>query len=125
MSGPLACPCSLPAAPIISVHINTRKKIIPRFITNALENKPFPECGDGRNIRDWIYVQDHCAAIDFVAQKGTPGELYNIAAKNERENLEIVDRILQLLNKSRELIRFVEDRPGHDRRYSLDVTKLA
>jgi len=70
-------------------------------------------------------VQDHCAAIDFVAQKGTPGELYNIAAKNERENLEIVDRILQLLNKSRELIRFVEDRPGHDRRYSLDVTKLA
>lgn len=101
------------------------EKVIPLFITNALEGKPLPVYGDGRNIRDWIYVQDNCAAIDFVSQKGTPGEIYNIAAKNERENLEIVDRILKLLKKSRELIRFVQDRPGHDRRYSLDVTKLA
>lgn len=69
-------------------------------------------------------MQDNCAAIDFVSQKGTPGEIYNIAAKNEKENLEIVDRILQLLNKPRELIRFVQDRPAHDRRYSLDVTKM-
>ena len=99
-------------------------KVIPLFITNALEGKPLPVYGDGRNIRDWIYVQDNCAAIDFVSQKGTPGEIYNIAAKNERENLEIVDRILQLLKKPRELIRFVQDRPAHDRRYSLDVTKM-
>jgi dTDP-glucose 4,6-dehydratase len=80
--------------------------------------------GDGRNIRDWIYVQDNCAAIDFVSQNGTPGEIYNIAAKNEKENLEIVDQILHLLKKPRALIRFVQDRPAHDRRYSLDVTKM-
>ena len=100
------------------------EKVIPLFITNALEDKPLPVYGDGRNIRDWIYVQDNCAAIDFVSQNGTPGEIYNIAAKNERENLEIVDQILQLLKKPRDLIRFVQDRPAHDRRYSLDVTKM-
>ena len=100
------------------------EKVIPLFITNALEGKPLPVYGDGRNIRDWIYVQDNCAAIDFVSKNGTPGEIYNIAAKNERENLEIVDQILQLLKKPRELIRFVQDRPAHDRRYSLDVTKM-
>jgi dTDP-glucose 4,6-dehydratase len=100
------------------------EKVIPLFITNALEDKPLPVYGDGRNIRDWIYVQDNCAAIDFVSQNGTPGEIYNIAAKNERENLEIVDQILQLLKKPRGLIRFVQDRPAHDRRYSLDVTKM-
>ena len=100
------------------------EKLIPLFITNALEDKPLPVYGDGRNIRDWIYVQDNCAAIDFVSRDGTPGEIYNIAAKNERENLEIVDQILQLLKKPRELIRFVQDRPAHDRRYSLDVAKM-
>jgi len=100
------------------------EKLIPLFITNALEDKPLPVYGDGRNIRDWIYVQDNCAAIDFVSRDGTPGEIYNIAAKNERENLEIVDHILQLLKKPRNLIRFVKDRPAHDRRYSLDVTKM-
>jgi dTDP-glucose 4,6-dehydratase len=100
------------------------EKLIPLFITNALEDKSLPVYGDGRNIRDWIYVQDNCAAIDFVSQNGTAGEIYNIAAKNERENLEIVDQILQLLKKPRELIRFVQDRPAHDRRYSLDVTKM-
>ena len=100
------------------------EKVIPLFITNALEGKPLPVYGDGRNVRDWIYVQDNCAAIDFVSQNGTPGEIYNIAAKNERENLEIVDQILQLLKKPRELVRFVQDRPAHDRRYSLDVTKI-
>lgn len=100
------------------------EKVIPLFITNALEDKPLPVYGDGKNIRDWIYVKDNCTAIDFISQKGTPGEIYNIAAKNERENLDIVDRILQLLKKPKELIRFVQDRPGHDRRYSLDVTKM-
>jgi dTDP-glucose 4,6-dehydratase len=100
------------------------EKVIPLFITNALDDKPLPVYGDGRNIRDWIFVQDNCAAIDFVSRDGTPGEIYNIAAKNERENLEIVDQILQLLKKPRELIRFVQDRPAHDRRYSLDVAKM-
>jgi dTDP-glucose 4,6-dehydratase len=100
------------------------EKVIPLFITNALEGKPLPVYGDGRNVRDWIYVQDNCAALDFVSQNGTPGEIYNIAAKNEKENLEIVDQILQLLRKPRELVRFVQDRPAHDRRYSLDVTKI-
>jgi dTDP-glucose 4,6-dehydratase len=100
------------------------EKVIPLFITNAIEGKPLPVYGDGRNVRDWIYVQDNCAAIDFVSQNGAPGEIYNIAAKNEKENLEIVDQILQLLKKPRELIRFVQDRPAHDRRYSLDVTKV-
>jgi dTDP-glucose 4,6-dehydratase len=100
------------------------EKVIPLFITNAIEGKPLPVYGDGRNVRDWIYVQDNCAAIDFVSQNGAPGEIYNIAAKNEKENLEIVEQILQLLKKPRELIRFVQDRPGHDRRYSLDVTKM-
>ena len=100
------------------------EKVIPLFITNALEDKPLPVYGDGRNIRDWIYVQDNCTAIDFVSQNGTPGEIYNIAAKNEKENLQIVDQILQLLKKPEALIRFVQDRPAHDRRYSLDVTKM-
>ena len=100
------------------------EKVIPLFITNAIEGKPLPVYGDGRNVRDWIYVQDNCAAIDFVSQNGTPGEIYNIATKNEKENLQVVDQILQLLKKPRDLIRFVQDRPAHDRRYSLDVTKM-
>ena len=100
------------------------EKVIPLFITNAIEGKPLPVYGDGRNIRDWIYVQDNCGAIDFISQNGTPGEIYNIAAKNERENLEIVDQILQFLKKPRDLIQFVQDRPAHDRRYSLHVTKM-
>src|SRR5262245_22092714 len=99
------------------------EKVMPLFITNAIEGKPLPVYGDGRNIRDWIYVPDNCGAIDFISLNGTPGEIYNIAAKNERENLEIVDQILQLLKKPRDLIQFVQDRPAHDRRYSLDVTK--
>jgi dTDP-glucose 4,6-dehydratase len=100
------------------------EKAIPLFITNALEGTPLPVYGDGRHVRDWIYVQENCAAIDFVAHHGTLGEIYNIAAKNERENLAIVEQILHVLNQPRELIRFVQDRPGHDRRYSVDVTKL-
>jgi dTDP-glucose 4,6-dehydratase len=100
------------------------EKVIPLFITNAIEGKSLPVYGDGRNIRDWIYVQDNCAAIDFISQNGAPGEIYNIAAKNEKENLEIVDQILRLLKKPRELVQFVQDRPAHDRRYSLDVTKM-
>lgn len=100
------------------------EKLIPLFTLNALEGKSLPVYGDGRNVRDWIYVQDNCAAIDLVAQKGASGEIYNIAAKNERENLEITHLILKFLNQPKELIQFVQDRPGHDRRYSLDMVKI-
>jgi len=100
------------------------EKLIPLFTLNALEGKPLPVYGDGRNVRDWIYVQDNCAAIDLVAQKGASGEIYNIATQNERENLEVVHLILKSLRRSKELIQFVQDRPGHDRRYSLDTVKV-
>ena len=100
------------------------EKLVPLFILNLLENKPSPVYGDGRNVRDWIYVWDNCAAIDFVAQKGASGEIYNIAAKSKRENLEVVHLILKFLNRPNELIQFVQDRPGHDRRYSLDTTRI-
>ncbi len=100
------------------------EKLIPLFIINALKNKPLPLYGDGQNVRDWIYVLDNCSAIDMVHRKGKPGEIYNIAAGNERTNLEITNFILSELNKPQSLIKFVEDRPGHDRRYSLDFTKV-
>lgn len=100
------------------------EKLIPLFILNALEGKPLPVYGDGQNVRDWIHVADNCAAIDLVAQEGIPGEIYNIAAKNERKNLEITYLILSYLKRPKELIRFVQDRLGHDRRYSLDTTKI-
>ena len=100
------------------------EKIIPLFITNALDDLPLPLYGDGLNVRDWLYVIDHCEAIDLVLHRGRPGEIYNIGAGNELTNLELTRRILQLLNKPESLIRFVEDRPGHDRRYSLDCTKI-
>ena len=100
------------------------EKFIPLFITNAIAGKPLPVYGDGRNIRDWLPVQDNCAAIDVVSHRGTAGEIYNIAAQNERENLEIADQILHLLKKPRKLIHFVPDRLAHDRRYALKVTKI-
>ncbi|MCZ7355840.1 MAG: dTDP-glucose 4,6-dehydratase [Candidatus Methanoperedens sp.] len=100
------------------------EKLIPLFIINAIQNKPLPVYGDGMNVRDWIYVLDNCSAIDMVYQKGTPGEIYNIGAGNEKTNLEITDLILSELDKPNSLIKFVEDRPGHDRRYSLDFTKI-
>ena len=100
------------------------EKLISLFITNVLENKKLPVYGDGKNVRDWIYVWDHCDAIDFIMQHGENGEIYNIGGDNERNNLEITEFILKNLGKTKELIKFVEDRPGHDRRYSLDCTKL-
>ena len=100
------------------------EKLIPLFITNALEDKPLPVYGDGQNVRDWIYVEDHCAAIDFLYERGQVGEVYNIGGGNERTNLEITEYILAKLEKPRSLITFVKDRPGHDRRYALDCTKL-
>jgi len=100
------------------------EKVIPLFVTNALEDKPLPLYGDGQNVRDWLYVQDHCEAIDVMVERGTPGEVYNIGGGNERRNLEITERILDSLGKPRTLLRYVQDRPGHDRRYALDCSKI-
>jgi len=100
------------------------EKLIPLFVTNALEDKPLPLYGDGKNIRDWLYVMDHCDAIEFVLHNGKVGEVYNIAGGCERENIEITQQILRILSKPQSLIKYVPDRIGHDRRYSLDATKL-
>lgn len=100
------------------------EKLIPLFVTNAIENKPLPIYGDGLNIRDWIYVDDHCDAVDFLIRLGADGETYNIGGGNEKTNLEITDLILKTTGKSTELKQFVKDRPGHDRRYSVDFTKI-
>jgi len=101
------------------------EKLIPLFVTNALDDEPLPLYGDGKNVRDWLYVEDHAEAIDFLLDHGAPGETYNIAGGNEMENIEITRRVLAELGKPESLIRYVDDRPGHDRRYSLDAGKLA
>ena len=100
------------------------EKLIPLFVTNAIDDLPLPLYGDGRNVRDWLYVEDHCAAIDFLIEHGTNSETYNIGGGNERENREITQRILERTGKPDTLIRRVADRQGHDRRYSIDMTKL-
>jgi dTDP-glucose 4,6-dehydratase len=99
-------------------------KLIPFFLTNALEDKPLPLYGDGMNVRDWLYVEDNCSGIDTVIEKGASGEIYNIGGGNEIANIEITKAVLTLLGKPESLIAFVKDRPGHDRRYSLDSAKL-
>ena len=100
------------------------EKIIPLFITNALKGKKLPVYGDGQNVRDWIYVLDNCAAIDFIIHKGKPGEIYNVAGNNEMTNIDLTRLILKIMNKPEGLIEFVKDRPGHDRRYALDSAKI-
>ncbi|MBI2428788.1 MAG: dTDP-glucose 4,6-dehydratase [Ignavibacteriales bacterium] len=100
------------------------EKLIPLMIANALNNKPLPVYGDGLNVRDWLYVEDHCSALDVVLHKGTFGETYNIGGHNEWKNIDIVKLILKDLGKSESLINFVKDRPGHDRRYAIDAAKL-
>jgi dTDP-glucose 4,6-dehydratase len=100
------------------------EKLIPLFILNALHDNPLPVYGDGKNVRDWIYVMDNCKGIEVALLKGKLGELYNIGGGNERNNLEITRLILELLNKPESLITFVKDRLGHDRRYSLDSSKI-
>jgi dTDP-glucose 4,6-dehydratase len=100
------------------------EKVIPLFVTNALADQPLPLYGDGMNVRDWIYVEDHCRAIDVVLRAGRPGEVYNIGASTERTNRELTELILGVLGKPLSLIRYVSDRPGHDRRYALDATKM-
>jgi len=100
------------------------EKLIPLMINNTLNNQKLPVYGDGKNIRDWIHVHDHCTAIDLVLHKGKIGEIYNIGGNTEKENIEIVKLILKHLKKSEELIKYVEDRLGHDRRYAIDSTKI-
>lgn len=100
------------------------EKMIPLMICNALEDISLPVYGDGRNVRDWIHVDDHCAALLAVLERGRPGEAYNIGGDNERDNLSLVREILALVEKPESLIRFVTDRPGHDRRYAIDASKI-
>jgi dTDP-glucose 4,6-dehydratase len=100
------------------------EKVIPLFITNAIEGLPLPLYGDGLNVRDWLHVDDHCRAIDLLLAVGVPGEVYNIGGGNEVPNVDLTHRILALLDRPTSLIRPVPDRPGHDRRYCLDTTKL-
>ncbi len=100
------------------------EKLIPLFVTNAIDDMPLPIYGDGKNIRDWLYVEDHCAGIDAVLHRGEPGEIYNIGGGNERNNLEITERILNGLGKPWSLVKYVTDRPGHDWRYALSIDKI-
>jgi dTDP-glucose 4,6-dehydratase len=100
------------------------EKLIPLMISNAMNNEPLPVYGDGRNVRDWIFVEDHCRAIWMIYEKGKSGEAYNIGARNERENLDVVKSILDALGKPHDLIKFVKDRLGHDRRYAIDPAKI-
>jgi dTDP-glucose 4,6-dehydratase len=100
------------------------EKFIPKTIIRGLKGLPIPVYGSGKNVRDWIYVQDHCEAILSVLKKGKPGEVYNVSSGNELSNIEVARRILSLIGKSEELLTFVEDRPGHDLRYSLDSSKI-
>ena len=100
------------------------EKVIPLFITNLIKGKRVPLYGDGKNIRDWLFVLDNCKAIDMLLHKGKPGEIYNIAAGNEIRNIDMTHKILRLMGKDESFIEYVEDRKGHDRRYSLDARKM-
>ncbi len=100
------------------------EKLIPLMINNCLNNKDLPVYGDGMQIRDWLHVADHCSAIDTVLHNGLDGEVYNIGGNNEKGNIEIVKLIIATLGKSESLIKYVQDRPGHDRRYAIDNTKI-
>lgn len=100
------------------------EKLIPLTISRVLKGEKVPVYGDGKNIRDWLHVYDHCAAIDLVLHKGINGEVYNVGGHNERTNLEVVKTVIKTLGKSEELIEYVPDRPGHDKRYAIDPTKL-
>jgi len=100
------------------------EKLIPLFVTNLLDGKKVPVYGTGKNIRDWIHVSDHCRAVEFLLERGNPGEIYNIGGGNEKTNLEITHKILDILSKDDSMIDYVTDRPGHDVRYSLDCSKL-
>ena len=100
------------------------EKLVPLFIINAINNEALPLYGKGKQVRDWLYVDDHCSAIDLVIHVGRAGEIYNVGGGNEKENIEIVRELLGLLGKSENLIRLVQDRPGHDFRYSINTDKI-
>ena len=100
------------------------EKLIPLMVTNAMQGKELPIYGDGKNVRDWLHVSDHSSAIDLVIHQGKPGEVYNIGGHNERTNKEIVSLIIDRLGVSQDLVKYVEDRLGHDRRYAIDPTKI-
>jgi dTDP-glucose 4,6-dehydratase len=100
------------------------EKAMPLFILHALDDRPLPVYGDGQYVRDWLHVLDHCSGIDVALWRGTPGEIYNVGGGNELTNLELIRRLLRLLSKPESLIQYVKDRPGHDRRYSVDCSKL-
>ena len=100
------------------------EKVIPLFVTNAIDDIPVPLYGDGKNVRDWLHVLDHCRAVDLLIDRATDGEVYNIGGGNDVMNIDLTHRILEALGKPRSLIKPVADRPGHDRRYCLDTTKL-
>jgi dTDP-glucose 4,6-dehydratase len=100
------------------------EKLIPLMIINALNDRPLPVYGEGKNVRDWLYVEDHCKAIDLVMRNGREGEVYNIGGHNEMQNIEIVRLICRRLNKPESLITYVTDRKGHDLRYAIDPTKI-
>lgn len=101
------------------------EKLIPLMISRAFEDKSVPVYGKGENVRDWLYVKDHCAAIDLIMRKGREGEVYNVGGHNERANIDVVKTVLAIMGKSEDLIEFVTDRPGHDRRYAIDPTKIS
>lgn len=103
---------------------NFPEKLIPLMIINALHDKKLPVYGTGDNVRDWLYIEDHCSAIDLIIRKGRVGEVYNIGEHNEKTNLEVVKTILKELGKGEDLITFVKDRSGHDRRYAIDPAKI-
>ena len=100
------------------------EKLIPLIICHALGDEPIPVYGDGKNVRDWLYVEDHCAAVDLVMREGRAGEIYNIGGHNERSNIDIIKTVLKLTGKPESLITYVADRPGHDRRYGIDYSKI-
>lgn len=100
------------------------EKLIPLIITNALEDKPLPVYGDGLYVRDWLYVLDHCKAIDHIFHHGQPGAIYNVGGQGDKKNIEVIYLILDILKKPKSLIQYVKDRPGHDRRYAIDPRKL-
>jgi len=101
------------------------EKLIPLMIANALEDRPLPVYGDGRNVRDWLWVEDHCRAVDTVLRRGEPGRIYNVGGGNELANIDLVTLLVDRLGKPRDLITFVADRPGHDRRYAIDAGRIA
>lgn len=100
------------------------EKLIPLLVSNAMEGRDLPIYGTGLNIRDWIHVKDHCSALALVLEKGVPGSVYNVGAENERTNIEIVELILEIMEKPKSLIKYVKDRPGHDQRYAIDNRKI-